>query len=367
MPRPRYALILLLAAALGRAALGQAPLAPQAGILVLRNGQVLEGEVTRAGDYYVVCKGAGNEVRPKADDVELFCASLAEAYEFKVRHLSGISARPHLELANWCLRHGLYRQCSEQLVEAKELEPDNPQVKDLQTRLSLAIEAIPPPGAPATTTAVITAEELERTVRALPKASVEKFGAVVQPILLNRCGANQCHGPNAKSEFRLLRPPAGQIVSRRFTQRNLYAAVKYLDPSNPEASPLVAIPQQRHGASLTAVFDKHSASQLAELLAWAKMTTAAPPASAPSGPASIVAAEATLSQPAAGVVSTPAATSAVPAPTPQPGAGAAVGVRAMRPPLDSPGGPPPAAPARPPPLRDRYDPEIFNQRYHGKG
>ena len=45
-----YALILLLALGMGRAACGQTPLVPQSGVLVLRNGQVLTGDVTRAGD-----------------------------------------------------------------------------------------------------------------------------------------------------------------------------------------------------------------------------------------------------------------------------------------------------------------------------
>jgi hypothetical protein len=372
MPRPRYALIWLFAAvmlraALGQSALGQSPLAPQAGILVLRNGQVLEGEVTRAGDYYIVSKGAGSEVRPKADDVEMFCASLVEAYEFKTRHLSGSSGKAQLELAKWCLRHGLFAQCSEQLDAARRLEPDNPQIKDVQTRLTLAVEAVPPSSPASTTTATVTAEELEQTIRGLPKASVEKFGAIVQPILLNRCGANQCHGPNAHSEFRLLRPPQGQIVSRRFTQRNLYAAVKYLDPSNPEASPLVVMPQQRHGTSLAAVFDKQSANQLAELLAWVKMTMAVPPGSPPAAPASIVPAEMTLSQPAATGSSTGSrAITAAQAINGQLDPGAAIGVHAMRPSLDSPGASPPATAPRLPAPRDRYDPAIFNQRYHGK-
>src|SRR5258708_7005444 len=111
-PRPmsyrQYALILLLALTLGRAAWGQSSVAPQAGVLVLRNGQVIEGDVTRAGDIYVVSRGEGSELRPKADEVELFCSSLDEAYEFKARHLSGLSAKSHLELAKWCLRHRLF-------------------------------------------------------------------------------------------------------------------------------------------------------------------------------------------------------------------------------------------------------------------
>src|SRR5262245_23411632 len=219
-----YALILLLALALVRTAAGQSSFAPQAGILVLRNGRVLEGDVTRAGDYYFLSKGEGSELKLNAGEVELFCGSMLEAYDFKARHVSGVTAKPSLELAKWCLRHGMHVQCSEQLTAATQLEPNNPQVKELETWLALALQA-PPPPSPERVTPGVAAEELEQTLRGLPKGSVEKFGAIVQPILLNRCAANQCHGPNAKNEFRLLRPPPGQIVSRRFTQRNLHTTM----------------------------------------------------------------------------------------------------------------------------------------------
>jgi hypothetical protein len=182
---------------------------------------------------------------------------------------------------------------------------------------------------------------------------VEKFGTNVQPILLNRCGLNKCHGPNTESQFRLLRPPPGQIVSRRFTQRNLYATLRYLDASNPEASPLVALPQQRHGNSLSAVFDKHSAKQLAELVAWAKMTVAPSAMMASSSPATIAPPETTLSQPASANGSAPS----LPA--------SESSIRVMRPPLEQSTAPPDVATKQAPP-RDRFDPEIFNRRYHGK-
>jgi hypothetical protein len=358
MARPPYALILVLAVAWCGAAEGQASLAPEAGVLVLRNGQVLDGDVTRAGDHYIVTKGVGSELWIKADEVEAFCGSLGEAYEFKVRHLSGLSAKAHIELAQWCLRHGLFEKCSVQLDAAAQMEPSNTQIKDLRTRLALATESAPPPTAPKSTAIFVSADELEKTIRELPKGSVEKFGAIVQPILLNRCGANQCHGPNGPSEFRLLRPPAGQIVSRRFTQRNLHAAVRYLDSSNAEASPLIVKPQQRHGNSLAAVFDKHSAHQLAELVGWAKMTIAPGAKTVASAPASIVPTETTLSQPATPAPATDQ--SALPPP------GVLEGVRVMRPQLDPSGRARVPAESQPPSPRDRFDPELFNRHYHGK-
>jgi hypothetical protein len=137
MGRPYHAPTILAALVCFTSALGQTTLAPEAGVLALRNGHVIHGHVTRAGDYYVVTSGEGSELRLKSDDVESFCASLAETYELKQRHLSGITARPHLELARWCLRHNLFEQCREQLSAAEQREPGSTQTAELRRRLEL--------------------------------------------------------------------------------------------------------------------------------------------------------------------------------------------------------------------------------------
>jgi hypothetical protein len=347
-------------------------LSPEAGVLVLRNGHILEGQITQAGDYFIVTLGESGEVRMKAADVEACCGSLDEAYDFKARHLSGRGVTPHLELAEWCLRHNLHARCAEQLVAAMRIEPEHPRLMQLERRLSLAartpepaaIESAPP-------AAALNTEQLDKAIGRLPAGSMEKFAAVVQPILLNRCGANSCHGPNAVSDFRLLRPPAGQVASRRFTQRNLYAALTHVDPTHPESSPLLTLPQRRHGTALTAVFDKHTQSQLAELMAWVKLSVVPPPAAAPStiGPAAETLSQAATGEVGAVIATPPAAlppgrTKAQPI---APGA-ANASVRAMRPAMDE---PMPATSSRSTSAsgngyvpRDRYDAEVFNRRFH---
>lgn len=370
MPRSHSAPLVLLALAFGGSAFCQTPLAPEAGVLALRNGHVIFGQVTRAGDYYVVTSGEGSELRLKSDDVESFCANLREVYELKKRYATGITVRPHVELARWCLRHELIDECREQLSLADEREPGNAQVADLRRRLELTLEA-PAAPAPAVAPAQVPLESLEQALADLPKGSIEKFGAIVQPILLNRCGANQCHGPNSHAEFRLLRPPPGQIVSRRFTQRNLYAAIRYLDRADPTASPLIVLPQQRHGTSLAPVFDKHSASQLAELVSWARATagssaaaatTPSPASTSPAPrPATIGSQGATHAQAAiAGAGAATLANGALPTDS------ATVATRVMRPAGTTVDSLPTSAQPKPAGPRDRYDPEIFNQRYHAR-
>jgi hypothetical protein len=250
------------------------------------------------------------------------------------------------------LRQELFARCQEQLTEAKRVEPENSRIAEIERRLEFARAPRPATAASAAKairSVTVRADDLEKVVRSLPKASVEKFVAVVQPVLLNRCGANQCHGTNSKASFHLLRPAAGQAATLRFTQRNLYAALQYIDSGSPDESPLLVLPQKPHGSSRTAVFDKHTQRQLDELTAWVRMTVAAPE---PSPPATIPADEpATLSQPAE-LPRGPAATDAV---------------QAMRPAIEETSAATPKSPNKnvfvP---RDPFDPEIFNRRFGAK-
>lgn len=361
-------------------AMAQTPLTPQAGVLVLRHGQVLAGEILPAGDYFVITQGHDVELRVRAEQVECFCGSLVEAYEFKLRHVTGSGAMPHLKLAEWCLRHDLLPQCAAQLVAAMRLEPDHPLLRDLEQRLALRVEApaaLPP--TPQNSASVLSPAALEETLRDVPPLAIERFGTVVQPILLNRCAAGQCHGPTARSSLRLLRPPAGQTITRRFTQRNLATVLSYVDPHDPAASALVVKPQSPHGGLATAVFDKHSQAQLAELVAWVRLlapSPAAPTTAKPSGspPPSAEASPAGTSVPSSPttLLSQPSQSAAAPA-TPSPPAADASPAAAPASDLPTQAAPPGSARATLPgpstsshawTPRDRYDPELFNRRFH---
>lgn len=268
----RFAILfaLLLPASLASQLCAQelANLSPQAGLLVLRNGQLLRGEITRAGDNYIVTFGVGGEVKIAAKEVEAQCADIEAAYDFKLRRLSGDGATPHLDLAEWCLRHNLHRHCAEQLSLALAAEPDSKRIEGLDRRLQLALQA------PATTkttqsnSTIVSAEQLEKTLRELPKGSLERFSTMVQPILNNRCATSHCHGATSTSEFVLLRPPAGLNSPQRFTQRNLYAVLQFVDRNDPLNSPLFTKPQSPHGSGTTAAFDARNRAQLQELQTW---------------------------------------------------------------------------------------------------
>ncbi|MBC7853384.1 MAG: hypothetical protein IAF94_08115, partial [Pirellulaceae bacterium] len=292
----RSGLAALLAVMVAAPLCGAEPaLAPREGVLLLKNGHVMQGNITKAGDYFVLTLGKTGEVRLPAADVETQCVDLDDAYRYQAALLSSKKSEPHLTLAEWCLRHGLRQQAEDQVAFAKQLEPANVKIPQLELRLKTAAEVPAPSGARAdSSSTTVGVKQLDETLAELPKGSMERFSVVIQPMLINRCGANGCHGPAAKSNFHLLRPSAGQMMSKRFSQRNLFTVLQYMDKDNPEESRLVTMPQEKHGSTLAPVFDKRSQHQLDDLIAWAKLLAKEPPQAAL--PASIGPAQTVLTQ-----------------------------------------------------------------------
>ncbi len=244
---------------------------PREGVLVLRNGQVLEGRITAVGDRHLVTLGEKGELRIPTRDVEMHCVDLDEVYCRKRAALRGRGAAPHLELAEWCLRHSLLTRAADELLAAINVEPDHPGIRVLERRLQLAVSRpLPTLRGKQESGTVVSLDELERTMRELPEGAVESFTAHVQPLLVNHCGASTCHGTRSESVFRLVRPSLGRSLTRRFTQRNLYSALQQVDRQCPENSPLLAAISSPHGNAENAIFGERDQLQYELLAGWVK-------------------------------------------------------------------------------------------------
>jgi hypothetical protein len=267
--RGAYPLIFLVLA--GAAAWAGEPLgSPAEGVLVLRNGQALAGQVERIGDNYIVHLSGRAKLHVPVNEVDLHCPSLECAYQKKREYLDPKNAGQHLDLAEWCLRNGLERRAAEQLSAAIAAEPDEPRIEQVERRLrdALVSKTAKPPAAK--TTAPAKPEDLEEAMRSVSAAAVERFTSAVQPVLLNRCATSSCHGTTSKSSFKLLRPTAGDPVTRRYTQRNLQAVLRTIDKAAPEASRFLTAPCGPHGTASTAVFGQRDERQFEQLVEWVK-------------------------------------------------------------------------------------------------
>ncbi|HEY4761262.1 MAG TPA: hypothetical protein VIH42_11835, partial [Thermoguttaceae bacterium] len=102
-------------------------------LLLLRNGQAIEGRISRSGDIYLVALPEG-EIRIKAADVELICGDFEEGYERKRATIQVGNLRDHLELAQWCQQHKMFDHAAAELAHAAAIAPKNPLVGLLQRR-----------------------------------------------------------------------------------------------------------------------------------------------------------------------------------------------------------------------------------------
>lgn len=327
---------------------------PVEGVLVLRNGQAVAGSLTRAGDHFFVGLPDG-EIRLRADDVEMACRDLDEAYLRKRAVMPLGDAHRHLDLAGWCMRHGLLGPAASELAEAMRANPNHPLIPVLRRRLEMGLH--PKEEEPAAERQELgpSREELDAMVRRLPSGVVETFTAEVQPLLMNNCTSSGCHGPNSEHELRLLRVPRNRPGGRRITQQNLHAVLQWVDRDTPENSRLLTVTIEPHGGTDRPVFTQRQVGQLQQLAGWvAKLGNLPERDEVPATVDRAAARARTASNP----VSPSDPFSATP-PSPTPTSGVTEPAD-QRPRVQRGATPEASVPV------DPFDPDIFNRQYSGK-
>ncbi len=109
----------------------------RAGLVLLRNGNVIEGTINRSGDRYEVSVRDG-ELSIPASDVEFVGRDLDDVYRHRRGTIRSGVAEAHLMLADWCLRRGLLDYAARELSDALRAEGAHPRIAILERRLKLA-------------------------------------------------------------------------------------------------------------------------------------------------------------------------------------------------------------------------------------
>jgi hypothetical protein len=255
------------------------PTAPPSQVVVLRNGNYLEGSVRPENGGYRLSMLGGGEIFLPRDEVDFVARDLEHGYCLKCAATSDESVREQIALAEWCLRHRLLSHAADHLLRAMCLDPVHPKIALVEHRLRLAAEQralssrseSPQAVASKAKPAECCTAETGPMLAELPAATVPLFAATVQPVLLNRCASAACHGSAAANQFRLTRPTRGERISRRMTMRNLGAAIGMLDRESPRRSPLLTIPSGPHGPLKHGLFAPHEREQFERLATWADL------------------------------------------------------------------------------------------------
>lgn len=315
---------------------GGLPIATAEQAILLNSGAVILGRAADEGEMFRIAVDYGNILVPKREIREV-AGSLLELYHRQRDRLPPGEPEAHLELAIWCLEHGLEQQARQELQLAKSLRPNHPMIGFAERRLELSnaggkdfqrepqeektprMEGPAPNSAPAgnplplpswlssaapsgssapagklldndagskpsppsmrirdvpeQTVTAIRRSDPSVLLRGLPPNTGPDFVRVIQPILSNQCATAGCHGMNAAEERRLLRIPPGRTATRSETAHNLETVLGWIDFENPGASPLLAVPTRPHGGSNVPIFSGDSARQYRELVDWVYSVT----------------------------------------------------------------------------------------------
>ena len=260
----------------------------QAGLVVLQNGNVVRGNIWRLDDHYRV-ELPGGELRIRAEQVEMFCTDLDDAYRQRRASRTSTSADSHLELARWCMRYDLHDQAARELEDARTIDSEHRRLSLLDRQLhqlvKLSSRSKQPPAA-VPPSAEELAEQQKNDQQALdkaPKWARVLFVRQVQPLLVHSCATAGCHQPGSSIEkFQIDRLAIDAAGHPSVTQRNLAATLTQIDWDSPDQSQLLQQALTAHGDSDARHLEPLAPHKVKLLKMWVEQMATANQASAAS-------------------------------------------------------------------------------------
>lgn len=232
--------------------LSPAPSAKEkASVMVLKTGQLVEGEISQSPGGYLVELPRGNYLVP-LERVSVVAEDRHGAYQ----KLKATQPNPtpdfQVALARWCVAWKLYAEARVELRDALVADPSHQEARQMYAKLHQLMN--PEPQAvtkPQPKTAEGFQEGDPESLAGLSPDTAKQYVTRVQPLLLNRCGNAGCHGPSSGQEFQLTHIRGGL---NQQTIANLETVLKFVDLSSPEDSPLLTTPSGTHGKNGKPIF-----------------------------------------------------------------------------------------------------------------
>lgn len=279
--RLAHALPTILAAVLSSALPSVLHAAGIDGVLLLTNGNLLEGEIIRSGDRYQVA-AAGVLLQVPERQVDSFFPSKSAAYRELRRRVGRFDAGVHVALAQWCLRHEMANEAAKELQAAQRLSADHPRLPALQRQLAAIranLEAAarpvetrqPPASTPPNIQPEVSREPEPRAELSAapptigyrdepgdrpwtPSPQVQlsdelrgQFVRSIQPMLVHSCTAIGCHQADSQQGFQLDRLAVTAGSHPAVFERNLGAILNQFGDGEPSESALVGMARRQHG------------------------------------------------------------------------------------------------------------------------
>ncbi len=288
------------------------PEAPAQAVLLLSNGQVVQGTLEETDDGYVVHTPIG-QLPYRRRQVEKVFASIAEVYDYRRERTPESDPDERLKLAQWCLAQKLNAEAQTELKHVLALNPEDPRARSMLFQLQSASNRGLPTDASIQRTGAEQVEapaplsssmlkELREAGRNNPLASgmpvifdlpqamavkrYQEFAEYVHPALQRTCA--QCHNEEASSSFQLIQARTRRDLSNDLmTRANLDATLRLINPKDPSKSTLLSAAIMPHPPSGKPILTGPNHPTYRLLITWVQglrsntPNTAARPATAP--------------------------------------------------------------------------------------
>ena len=243
---------------------------PDAHVLLLSDGRLVQGTVLETDDGYLVKTPVG-ELPYRRGQVTAAFDSIQALYEYKRERTPDRDPDERLKLAQWCLSQGMNAEARIEVEAILALSPGLPKAKqmlfaiesrenEMAARTAPADDAIvrsstslPADAAPGMLSPGILRDLRDEYRRSptpvapvifdLPEPTAIKryrdFAAWVHPALQRACA--QCHNEESGSSFQLIQARARRDLENELLIRaNLDAALRLVDPREPSNSRLLS-------------------------------------------------------------------------------------------------------------------------------
>ena len=238
------------------------------GLLVLRNGNVIQGKVQRFAEHYRVELTSG-EMQIRVEQVAMFCQSWDEAYERRRERRTGSTADSHIELARWCLQHDLLEYASRELLDVRTIDPQHRQLTMLERRLRQALRLQSREPARHSGPAIELPSKAEKdSAHSISSESRASFVRHIQPMLVQSCATSGCHQPNSGYRYQLNRLAVEGVGHPGSTLGNLASTLERIDSNHPDQSKLLLCARTPHGSVEGRISKTLQPHQLKALQSW---------------------------------------------------------------------------------------------------
>jgi hypothetical protein len=254
---------------------GTAPTNSEKGqFYLLRTGFLTEGTATNDGKQYLLKTNFGTMSIPVAN-VEFVGATREDVYHYKKGYVNDRDCNELIKLAEWCFNNKLTQQGIAEYQRALQAAPNSVLADVIRKRLETLQDPTSEPtglsGVRTEFSQSSSSEEsdntgISRLMNEIPKPIVNSFAKKVQPVLVSRCAAADCHGSSSENQFKLSIP---SHTHGNTTYRNLRSVLQWIDLDYPTESQLLSVLVAYHGGT-KAAFSVESA-QYNNIVQWVRL------------------------------------------------------------------------------------------------